>query len=75
MIIGGGVSANKRIRKTFKELEKETEGLNVLIPEAEHSTDNSVMIGIAGYFRYLDNKTLDPNKTGRIKAEGNLKLK
>ncbi len=74
LIIGGGVSANKRIRKTFKKLEKEIDGLTVLIPEAKHSTDNAVMIGVAGYFRHLDGKALDPNKTGRIKADGNMRL-
>lgn len=74
LIIGGGVSANKRIRKEFKKLEKEIAGLNVLIPEKEHSTDNAVMIGIAGYFRFLDGKVFDPNKTEKIKANGNLRL-
>jgi len=72
LIIGGGVSANKRIRKIFKDLESNE--FNVLIPEIEHSTDNAVMIGIAGYFRFLGGKALDPNKTSRIKANGNLRL-
>ncbi|OGD69050.1 hypothetical protein A2996_02195 [Candidatus Campbellbacteria bacterium RIFCSPLOWO2_01_FULL_34_15] len=73
LILGGGVTANKKIRKEFKKLEKEL-CIDVLIPDAKHSTDNAVMIGIAGYFRYLDNKILLPNKTGKIRAEGNLAL-
>jgi len=72
LIIGGGVSANKKIRKIFKDLESNE--FNVLIPEIEHSTDNAVMIGIAGYFRFLGRKALDPNKTSQIKANGNLRL-
>ncbi|MDD2934966.1 MAG: tRNA (adenosine(37)-N6)-threonylcarbamoyltransferase complex transferase subunit TsaD [Candidatus Pacebacteria bacterium] len=73
LILGGGVTANKKIRKEFKKLEKEL-GIDVLVPDAKHSTDNAVMIGIAGYFRYLDNKVLLPNKTAKIRAEGNLAL-
>ena len=73
LILGGGVTANKKIRKEFKKLEKEL-NIDVLVPDAKHSTDNAVMIGIAGYFRYLDNKILLPNKTGKIRAEGNLAL-
>jgi len=73
LILGGGVTANKKIRKEFKKLEKEL-SINILIPDAKHSTDNAVMIGIASYFRYLDNKILLPNKTGKIRAEGNLAL-
>lgn len=74
LILGGGVTANDKIRKNFLNLEKEIEGLEVLIPEKQHSTDNAVMIGIAGYFRYLDGKILEPNKTGKIRADGNMRL-
>lgn len=73
LILGGGVTANKRIRKTFSDLE--SKDLTVLIPEIKHSTDNAVMIAMAGYFRFLNGKALEPTKTGRIKAEGNLRLK
>ncbi len=74
LILGGGVVANKRIRKTFTDLGKKTDGLEVLIPNTKFTGDNATMIAVAGYFRYLDGKVLDPNKTGRIKADGNLRL-
>lgn len=70
LILGGGVVANKRIRETFSQLNNKN--LNVLIPEIKHSTDNAVMIGIAGYFRYLNGKALDPQKTSNLKADGNM---
>ncbi|MBU1557720.1 tRNA (adenosine(37)-N6)-threonylcarbamoyltransferase complex transferase subunit TsaD, partial [Patescibacteria group bacterium] len=74
LILGGGVVANQRIRKTFTDLGKKTEGLEVLIPNTKYTGDNATMIAVAGYFRYLDGKILDPQKTGRIKADGNLRL-
>ena len=73
LILGGGVTANKRIRKTFENLE--SKDLKVLIPNPQQSTDNAVMIGIASYFRFLKGKVVKPENVGRIKADGNLRLK
>jgi len=71
LIIGGGVIANKEIRKAFQKFSKKTD-LNLLIPEQSLTTDNAVMIGMAGYFRALESPAgVDLEK---IKAEGNLKL-
>jgi len=53
LILGGGVTANSQIRQTFQTLEKETPNLKVLIPQIEFSTDNAIMIGIAGYFEFI----------------------
>jgi len=73
LILGGGVVANKKIREEFKKLEKELD-INVLNPNIKYTGDNATMIAAGGYFRYLDGKILDPNKTGRIKADGNMRL-
>ena len=71
LIIGGGVIANKEIRKAFQEF-SEKEKLNLLIPEMKLTTDNAIMIGIAGYFQALRNpKGADING---IEASGNLRL-
>lgn len=77
LIIGGGVSANKKIRETFKKMIDEEFGdSKIYIPERAYSVDNAAMIGIAGYFRYLKNKTkFEPTKIKKIKAVGNLILK
>ncbi len=52
--IAGGVSANSEIRSTLKGMESEM-GWNTYIPKFEYTTDNAAMIGIVGYFKYLNN--------------------
>ena len=50
VVLGGGVSANIHIRRIFTEaLAKE--GVLCLISEKNFTTDNAVMIALAGYFR------------------------
>ena len=51
--IGGGVSANSGIRFTLKEAEKKY-GWKTFIPKFEYTTDNAAMIGIVGYYNYLE---------------------
>ena len=73
LILGGGVVANKKLRKDFRNLSKK-ENIKILIPEIKYTGDNATMIAVAGYFRYLNGQVLNPDKTGRIKANGNLQL-
>ena len=63
IILGGGVSANKELRKQFKSKWEH----NLLVPLKEFSTDNAVMIGIAGYFG-------KPKDWQKIKADANLRI-
>ncbi len=72
LIVGGGVSANKYLRSEMKKLAKEKK-VELLFPAKELSTDNSIMIGIAGYLKYLKIKNKIP-KVESIKATGNLRL-
>lgn len=51
--IGGGVSANSGIRKTLKEAETKY-GWQTFIPKFEYTTDNAAMIGIVGYYNFLE---------------------
>lgn len=71
LIIAGGVSANKYIRSEFEKL-----SVPVLLPKHELATDNSVMIGIAGYFELLNKTKLydysKPNFFKKIFAKSNL---
>ncbi len=64
--IGGGVSANSGIRERL--LSKQEQGWKVFIPPFEYTTDNAAMIGISGYFKYLerDFAGLDITATARI---------
>lgn len=49
--LAGGVSANSALRQQLLERGKK-EGLEVLIPPLEYSTDNAAMIGAAAYYRF-----------------------
>jgi len=51
--IGGGVSANSGIRTILLNAEKKHHW-KVHIPKFEYTTDNAAMIGITGYFKFLN---------------------
>lgn len=60
--LAGGVSANSELRTTITELGKEL-GIPALIPAFEYCTDNAAMIGISGYFNYLNKDFSDLSVT------------
>jgi N6-L-threonylcarbamoyladenine synthase len=64
--IGGGVSANSGVRNRLKGMEQH--GWTTYIPPFEYTTDNAAMIGIAGYFKFLqeDFASYDVNASPRI---------
>jgi N6-L-threonylcarbamoyladenine synthase len=70
LIIAGGVSANKYLKK---EVKKKIKKVEVLFPGRGLSTDNSLMIGIVGYLQYIKNGGKG-KKMHNIKASGNLSL-
>lgn len=51
--VAGGVSANNGLRNAFKEHAVKYHW-NIYIPKFSYTTDNAAMIGITGYFKYLD---------------------
>lgn len=51
--VAGGVSANNGLRNAFRE-HAEKYGWTIYIPKFSYTTDNAAMIGITGYFKYLD---------------------
>jgi N6-L-threonylcarbamoyladenine synthase len=68
--IGGGVSANNHLRSVFAESIAEDHPHTALrIPDRSLSTDNAIMIGIAGYFR-----TVRKEFATDLKAHGTLSL-
>jgi N6-L-threonylcarbamoyladenine synthase len=71
LILGGGVIANTYIRQEFEKLIHEFPDTKLLIPEINLSTDNAVMIAMAGYINMSAGKK---QVSTSIKAEGNLKL-
>ena len=71
LVLGGGVSANIHIRRSFKKLvEREFPGVALLIPEEKLTTDNAVMIAVAGYFRALQGISAG----AELRARGELRL-
>lgn len=51
--VAGGVSANTGLRNAFHEY-SEKYGWTIYIPKFSYTTDNAAMIGITGYYKYLD---------------------
>lgn len=51
--VAGGVSANNGLRAAFRD-HAERYGWTIYIPKFSYTTDNAAMIGITGYFKYLD---------------------
>jgi len=55
--IAGGVSANSGLRKMISD--KVDLGWEVFIPDFQFCTDNAAMIGITGYYKYLEKDFTD----------------
>jgi N6-L-threonylcarbamoyladenine synthase len=72
LILGGGVIANSHIRKSFESLAERYPDLNLLTASREVSTDNALMIALAGYFNFISSKKL--TTISEIIAKGNLSL-
>lgn len=71
LIIAGGVAANTYIKERFAAcIESEFPAVSLLVPQKELATDNSIMIGVAGYFEILNN----PIPPAGITADGNWSL-
>lgn len=51
--VAGGVSANNGLRNAFHD-HADRYGWTVYIPKFSYTTDNAAMIGIVGYYKYLD---------------------
>ena len=66
--IGGGVSANSGIRQTLKEAENKY-GWKTFIPKFEYTTDNAAMIGIVGYYNYLENNFSDASIVSKARIQ------
>jgi len=66
--IAGGVSANSGLRSAvMKEASKRN--WNVFLPEFRYTTDNAAMIGITGYYKYLQGEFTDHSVTPLARFE------
>ena len=63
IILGGGVSANKKLRETLKiKIAQELPTVQFLIPDLKYTMDNAVMIAVAGYYQASKKKFTTWNK-------------
>ncbi len=73
LIVGGGVSANTHIRETFTAFfDTEYPDLTLYFPPQNLSTDNSVMIALAGHAQIAHARTY--TALADLKADGNLSI-
>ena len=72
LALGGGVSANTHIRRTFAtNIERDYPEVALYLPKPAFTTDNAIMIAIAGYYRALRKDFADP---ATLVANGDLPL-
>jgi len=70
LVLGGGVSANHHIRRVFEEtVTAKHPDTTLFLPEPKLTTDNAIMIGIAGFYRALRKEFAD-----EISADSNLSV-
>jgi N6-L-threonylcarbamoyladenine synthase len=70
LVIGGGVSANTHIRREFtRKVTREFPSVSLRIPAAALTTDNAIMIALAGFYRASRKEFVTD-----IKANGNQSL-
>lgn len=70
VLLSGGVSANRLLRRT---LQRKAKKLKVFYsqPDFEYTGDNAAMIALAGFYKYRASKKTDK----KLKADPNLKIK
>ena len=71
LVVAGGVAANQHLGREISKITGKK--IKLYFPKKELTGDNALMIGIAGYLRYIKNKKKVP-KSESVKADGNLSL-
>ncbi|MDD5340855.1 MAG: tRNA (adenosine(37)-N6)-threonylcarbamoyltransferase complex transferase subunit TsaD [Patescibacteria group bacterium] len=75
ILLGGGVAANKELRKQLAEkIDLELKGVKFFQPELNMTTDNALMVAISAYFEYKDKPKNFYEAWKTIKVEPNLEL-
>ena len=73
--VAGGVSANNGLRNAFHDHAKRY-GWTIYIPKFSYTTDNAAMIGITGYYKYLNREfcSIDAPAFAKTKFEYSFKF-
>jgi N6-L-threonylcarbamoyladenine synthase len=69
VLVGGGVSANKKLRKSFKD-DCKKRGLACFVPEPKFSTDNAAMVALAAALSSPQKEV----KWNKLKVNANLRV-
>jgi N6-L-threonylcarbamoyladenine synthase len=78
ILLGGGVSANKELRKQLgTSIEKNLKNTLYVIPDTLYSLDNASMIAVAGYYKFnlAKNKKKFLDNWKNLEADASLSLK
>ncbi len=77
ILLGGGVSANKELRRQLGQaIKNNIPTTNYKLPITKYSLDNAAMIAVVGYFKYkmAKNKKVFQNNWKKMEADASLKL-
>ncbi|MFA5188118.1 MAG: tRNA (adenosine(37)-N6)-threonylcarbamoyltransferase complex transferase subunit TsaD [Patescibacteria group bacterium] len=74
ILLGGGVSANKELRKQMALAVKNLGKVEFFQPDLHLTTDNALMVAIAAYFGYKEGKGGFKNGWEKITVDPNLEL-
>ncbi len=75
LIVGGGVAANKLLRKTLEEkIKKEFPNVSLFLSPISLTGDNAAMIASAAHFKFIKYGERVFRKAENIRAHGNLRL-
>lgn len=71
ILLGGGVSANRELRRQLGNAIKKN-GLNAqyILPDTQYSMDNAAMIAIAGYYKWKFSKNPPKARLARLAGAG-----
>ncbi|MFA5871839.1 MAG: tRNA (adenosine(37)-N6)-threonylcarbamoyltransferase complex transferase subunit TsaD [Parcubacteria group bacterium] len=78
ILLGGGVSANRELRRQLgKALKKDLPATDYFLPDTGYSLDNAAMIAVAGYYRFelSKNKKRFASNWKNLEADARLSLK
>ncbi len=70
VVVGGGVSANKRLRERIR---KKGEGRRVILPDLDFSTDNAKMIAVTAHYKIKEGEA-EIADWKSLKSRPNLKI-
>ncbi|NBD73968.1 tRNA (adenosine(37)-N6)-threonylcarbamoyltransferase complex transferase subunit TsaD [Patescibacteria group bacterium] len=74
LVVSGGVSASSKLRTVIRKLlEHHHPDVQLALPEPQLSTDNAVMIGMAGALR-VEHALTPTGELSEVRANGNLRL-